>query len=179
MSSCFPSFIVRWILNFHNFSFLSKIKQIQGMSEYSGFISANRNTVKPHFIAPRFTAKLAYHQEFLQSRFSYVVITILYNKILQPWTDYFSFWIKLNKFVCVFFRIREFGGESRGNKVGFYCISVSWNKTWVFWHSLVHWCVGLDRFYCIDINKLKRLSHFPFQIQICVDLKKDWQMVLY
>ena len=77
----------------------------QGMSEYSGFISANRNTVKPHFIAPRFTAKLAYHQEFLQSRFSYVVITILYNKILQPWTDYFSFWIKLNKFVCVFFRL--------------------------------------------------------------------------
>ena len=75
----------------------------QGMSEYSGFISANRNTVKPHFIAPRFTAKLAYHQEFLQSRFSYVVITILYNKILQPWTDYFSFWIKLNKFVFVFF----------------------------------------------------------------------------
>ena len=28
MSSCFPSFIVRCILNFHNFSFLSKIKQI-------------------------------------------------------------------------------------------------------------------------------------------------------
>jgi hypothetical protein len=34
-------------------------------------------TVKPHFIAPRFTAKLAYRQEFLQSRFPYVVITPL------------------------------------------------------------------------------------------------------
>ena len=34
-------------------------------------------TVKPHFIAPRFTAKLVYHQEFLQSRFPYVVITPL------------------------------------------------------------------------------------------------------
>ena len=34
-------------------------------------------TVKPRFIAPRFTAKLAYHQEFLKSRFPYVVITPL------------------------------------------------------------------------------------------------------
>jgi hypothetical protein len=34
-------------------------------------------TVKPRFIAPRFTAKLAYRQEFLQSRFPYVVITPL------------------------------------------------------------------------------------------------------
>jgi hypothetical protein len=34
-------------------------------------------TVKPCFIAPRFTAKLAYRQEFLQSRFPYVVITPL------------------------------------------------------------------------------------------------------
>jgi hypothetical protein len=30
-------------------------------------------TVKPCFIAPRFTAKLSYRQEFLQSRFPYVV----------------------------------------------------------------------------------------------------------
>jgi hypothetical protein len=35
------------------------------------------NTVKPRFIAPRFTAKLAYRQEFLQSRFPNVVITPL------------------------------------------------------------------------------------------------------
>ena len=35
------------------------------------------STVKPRFIAPRFTAKLAYRQEFLQSRFPYVVITPL------------------------------------------------------------------------------------------------------
>jgi hypothetical protein len=35
------------------------------------------NTVKPCFIAPRFTAKLSYRQEFLQSRFPYVVITLL------------------------------------------------------------------------------------------------------
>ena len=35
------------------------------------------NTVKPHFIAPRFTVKLAYSQEFLQSRFPYLVITLL------------------------------------------------------------------------------------------------------
>ena len=34
-------------------------------------------TVKPRFIDPRFTAKLAYRQEFLQSRFPYVVITPL------------------------------------------------------------------------------------------------------
>jgi hypothetical protein len=34
-------------------------------------------TVKPRFIAPRFTAKLTYRQEFLQSRFPYVVITPL------------------------------------------------------------------------------------------------------
>ena len=34
-------------------------------------------TVKLRFIAPRFTAKLAYLQEFLQSRFPYVVITPL------------------------------------------------------------------------------------------------------
>jgi hypothetical protein len=34
-------------------------------------------TVKPRVIAPRFTAKLAYRQEFLQSRFPYVVITPL------------------------------------------------------------------------------------------------------
>jgi hypothetical protein len=35
------------------------------------------STVKPRFIAPRFTAKLVYRQEFLQSRFPYVVITPL------------------------------------------------------------------------------------------------------
>jgi hypothetical protein len=57
-------------------------------------------TVKPRFIAPRFTTKLAYRQEFLQSRFPYVVITPL-----KCWTDYFSFWIKLNKFVCIFFHL--------------------------------------------------------------------------
>ena len=34
-------------------------------------------TVKPRVIAPRFTAKLAYRQEFLQSRFPYVVTTTL------------------------------------------------------------------------------------------------------
>jgi hypothetical protein len=34
-------------------------------------------TVKPRFIAPRFTIKLVYGQEFLQSRFPYVVITLL------------------------------------------------------------------------------------------------------
>ena len=34
-------------------------------------------TVKPRFIVPRFTAKLAYRQEFLQSRFPYAVITPL------------------------------------------------------------------------------------------------------
>ena len=43
-------------------------------------------TVKPRFIAPRFTAKLAYRQEFLQSRFPYVVITPLkcQTRILHP-----------------------------------------------------------------------------------------------
>jgi hypothetical protein len=34
-------------------------------------------TVKLCFISPRFTAKLAYRQEFLQFRFPYVVITLL------------------------------------------------------------------------------------------------------
>ena len=34
-------------------------------------------TVKPRFIAPRFAAKLSYRQEFLQSRFPYIVITLL------------------------------------------------------------------------------------------------------
>jgi hypothetical protein len=39
------------------------------------FVSQSWNTctVKPRFFAPRFTAKLAYRQEFLQSRFPYVV----------------------------------------------------------------------------------------------------------
>jgi hypothetical protein len=37
----------------------------------------NPDTVKPRCIAPRFTAKLVYRQEFLQSRFPYVVITPL------------------------------------------------------------------------------------------------------
>ena len=37
----------------------------------------NPDTVKPCCIAPRFTAKLVYRQEFLQFRFPYVVITPL------------------------------------------------------------------------------------------------------
>ena len=45
--------------------------------KFRNFYSSNTCTVKPRFIAPRFTAKLAYRQEFLQSRFPYVVITPL------------------------------------------------------------------------------------------------------
>jgi hypothetical protein len=50
---------------------------------------------------------LAIHEFSKQSRqIDIAVKTVncfLYNEILQPWTDYFSFWIKLNKFVCVRF----------------------------------------------------------------------------
>jgi hypothetical protein len=49
----------------------------RGLNNSKLTVMISVHTVEPCFIVPRFTAKLAYRQEFLQSHFLYVVITPL------------------------------------------------------------------------------------------------------
>jgi hypothetical protein len=74
-------------------------------------LAVNRGAIKRGFTVVVYINNCSYKRQGIlfknkQSRqIDIAVKTVncfLYNKILQPWTEYFSFWIKLNKCVYIY-----------------------------------------------------------------------------